>query len=94
MILARHVISALGLALLRGVATHPYCLKDTFKGRDFFDNWTWETLEDPTHGNVNYIDKSSAERSNMSYGRAFAHHQLCYGSYPHVSLQQQICNAR
>lgn len=83
MIFTRHVISVLGLALVRAVVTQAYCLKDTFKGRDFLDdvNWMWETAVDPTHGRVNYVDKSSAERSNLSYGSVFSPHLLCYGSY-------------
>lgn len=77
----RHVIRVFGLAVVRGVVAQAYSLKDTFKGRDFF-SWTWETSDDPTHGHVNYIDKLSAESSNLSYGMAVFPHYLCYSSYP------------
>ncbi|KAG5637031.1 hypothetical protein H0H81_006026 [Sphagnurus paluster] len=44
-----------------------YCLKDNYVGSTFFDKWRWETLDDPTHGRVNYIDKWSAQAGNLSY---------------------------
>lgn len=80
MIFTRHAISVLGLAVVRRAMAQGYFLKDTFRGRDFF-SWTWETSDDPTHGRVNYIDKPSAQSSNLSYGIAFSPHWLCYSSY-------------
>ncbi|KAF8224949.1 hypothetical protein L208DRAFT_1454463 [Tricholoma matsutake] len=44
-----------------------YYLRDSFKGLDFFDNWIWETFDDPTHGRVNYVDMPIAQASNLSY---------------------------
>lgn len=44
-----------------------FTLKDTFIGPGFFDAWTWETIDDPTHGRVNYVDKATAMNSNLSY---------------------------
>ncbi|KAH0589413.1 hypothetical protein H2248_005170 [Termitomyces sp. 'cryptogamus'] len=43
-----------------------YTLQDAYKGHDFFDYWTWEIFADPTHGRVNYIDKSTAISGNLS----------------------------
>ncbi|KIM83377.1 glycoside hydrolase family 16 protein [Piloderma croceum F 1598] len=45
-------------------------IADTFKGRDFFDGFNWETLDDPTDGRVNFVDKSTAMKSNLSFASA------------------------
>jgi len=44
-----------------------YALADKYVGNDFFNHWMWESLDDPTHGRVNYIDKWSARRTNLSF---------------------------
>lgn len=46
-----------------------YRLKDSFAGEDFFNGWTWETFQDPTHGRVNYVDQNAAIAKNLSFGR-------------------------
>ncbi|KAG5342947.1 hypothetical protein C0989_005896 [Termitomyces sp. Mn162] len=48
-----------------------YTLQDAYKGHDFFDYWTWEIFADPTHGRVNYVDKSTAISGNLSTGVSF-----------------------
>ncbi|KAG5645194.1 hypothetical protein DXG03_006712 [Asterophora parasitica] len=55
------------LALSYTTVTRAYCIKDTFMGSNFFDNWRWETIDDPTHGRVNYVDKWAAQAANLSY---------------------------
>ena len=47
-----------------------YLIKDVYSGEDFFDSWTWEAIEDPTHGRVNYVSKEDAIRSGLSYGES------------------------
>ncbi|KZT66401.1 glycoside hydrolase family 16 protein [Daedalea quercina L-15889] len=54
--------------------THPslfsstrYVLADKYVGNDFFNHWAWESIDDPTHGRVNYVSKSSAHRANLSF---------------------------
>ncbi|KAH9942430.1 concanavalin A-like lectin/glucanase domain-containing protein [Epithele typhae] len=36
-------------------------------GNDFFNDWTWETFNDPTHGTVNYVDSQTAQNQNLAY---------------------------
>lgn len=43
-------------------------LADKYVGRDFFDGFNWETMDDPTHGRVNFVDQATALNSNLSYG--------------------------
>lgn len=45
-----------------------FVLKDTYIGNDFYDQWTWETLNDPTHGRVNYVGLREAQRGNLTQG--------------------------
>jgi hypothetical protein len=45
-----------------------YYLNETYCGENFFEGFNWETLDDPTHGRVNYIDKGAAMTSNLSFG--------------------------
>ena len=47
-----------------------YLIKNVYCGEDFFDSWTWEAIEDPTHGRVNYVSKEDAIRSGLSYGKS------------------------
>lgn len=49
-------------------ASANFLLKDSYIGHNFFDGWKWETLDDPTHGRVNYVDEGTARASNLSYG--------------------------
>ncbi|KAF5386130.1 hypothetical protein D9615_002503 [Tricholomella constricta] len=61
------ILSLAFLALVYATITQAYCLKDTYIGSSFFDNWRWETFDDPTHGRVNYVDKWAAQAANLSY---------------------------
>ncbi|EMD37716.1 glycoside hydrolase family 16 protein [Gelatoporia subvermispora B] len=57
---------SLGFVLIRLASGH-YILADSYIGQDFFNDWTWQTMDDPTHGRVNYVDKGTAMASNLSY---------------------------
>jgi hypothetical protein len=65
---AGHVIGALCLAVIPTVLAQSYSLSDTFVGRHFLDAWKWETMDDPTHGRVNYVDQPTAINANLSFG--------------------------
>lgn len=43
-------------------------IKDTYIGNDFLGAFKWETLDDPTHGRVNFVDQSTALGSNLTWG--------------------------
>ncbi|KAI0779399.1 concanavalin A-like lectin/glucanase domain-containing protein [Fomes fomentarius] len=61
-------LSLLPLALMpaRPVSA-TYVLTDTYVGRDFLQSWNWQTMDDPTHGRVNYVDKDTALATNLSF---------------------------
>jgi hypothetical protein len=58
------------------VSAQHYRIKDVFIGQDFFNSWTWETFQDPTHGRVNYVDQATAMAKNLSYGEKLKHFAL------------------
>ena len=37
-------------------------------GSDFFEEFNWETENDPTHGRVNYLTLEQAKAKNLTYG--------------------------
>jgi len=37
-------------------------------GSDFFEQFNWESENDPTHGRVNYLTLEEARAKNLSYG--------------------------
>jgi hypothetical protein len=45
-----------------------YRLQDSIIGYDFLDAFMWETKDDPTHGRVNYVDKATALKDNLTFG--------------------------
>jgi hypothetical protein len=53
------------------VASNLHFLRDTYIGHDFLDTsrWEWETLDDPTHGRVNYVNQSTAIALNLTEGQ-------------------------
>ncbi|KAI0052819.1 glycoside hydrolase family 16 protein [Auriscalpium vulgare] len=54
--------SILVVTLLSGQAlAATYSVVDTYQGSNFFDNFVFETFDDPTHGRVNYVDMSTAQ---------------------------------
>ncbi|KAG2128597.1 glycoside hydrolase family 16 protein [Suillus clintonianus] len=44
-----------------------YTIQDFYQGTDFFNDWDFFTGSDPTGGNVNYQNKSSAESKKLAY---------------------------
>jgi hypothetical protein len=45
-----------------------YSLEKHLAGWDFLNAFKWETLDDPTHGRVNYVDQDTALKTNLTYG--------------------------
>ncbi|KZV62425.1 glycoside hydrolase family 16 protein [Peniophora sp. CONT] len=56
------------LALARLALAGTFSVVDSYEGQDFINEWTFEAIPDPTHGYVNYVDKSTA----VSKGLVFA----------------------
>ncbi|KAA1471764.1 hypothetical protein DENSPDRAFT_837832 [Dentipellis sp. KUC8613] len=54
------------LALTLPASSH-FLLKDNFVGDGFLQAWKWETMDDPTHGRVNYINQTSALQRNLTF---------------------------
>ena len=48
--------------------TQTFRLEKNIVGNTFFDEFVWETIDDPTHGRVNYVNKEWARGMNLSYG--------------------------
>ncbi|KAG8906923.1 hypothetical protein FRB99_005697 [Tulasnella sp. 403] len=52
-----------------------YNLKKLTVGADFFDDFEFQTMDDPTHGRVNYVNASTAIQKRLAYtsngGRQF-----------------------
>lgn len=79
----RTALAALSLAsLLILPASAHFSLTDEYVGRDFLQSWNWESMDDPTHGRVNYLSQTDALNGNLTYGesyvplcRIFADHQ-------------------
>ncbi|EPT04508.1 hypothetical protein FOMPIDRAFT_131833 [Fomitopsis schrenkii] len=56
------------LGALASVATaQVYTLADAYIGGAFFETWEWQTIADPTHGDVNYVDLGTAISQNLTY---------------------------
>ena len=45
-----------------------FALRKNIVGSKFFDDFAWETMDDPTHGRVNYVGMKMARALNLSYG--------------------------
>jgi len=50
------------LSLLSISSGQTYGLKKKYAGATFFDDWNFETFGDPTHGTVNYVNQSYAQK--------------------------------
>jgi len=55
------------LAFSGVLASASYALSDAVVGWDFYGFFNWETMADPTHGRVNYVDQATAQNRNLSY---------------------------
>ena len=53
---------------LVGLATAAtYSLSDSIVGTDFYSQFTFQAIADPTHGRVNYVDEATARAKNLTY---------------------------
>ncbi|KAI0820011.1 concanavalin A-like lectin/glucanase domain-containing protein [Trametes gibbosa] len=64
----RTALAALSLAsiLIISASAH-FVLTDEYIGRGFLQSWNWETLDDPTHGRVNYLSQTDSLNENLTY---------------------------
>jgi len=62
--------SALALSLTRTVSSaSTMCTRElSIVGSDFFNEFNWESKNDPTHGRVNYLTLEEARAKNLVYG--------------------------
>ncbi|KAF6756895.1 glycoside hydrolase family 16 protein [Ephemerocybe angulata] len=44
-----------------------YSLSDNVLGNGFYDAFKWETIDDPTHGRVKYVDQGTSRSQNLTY---------------------------
>lgn len=63
---------ALALSLTRTVSSQFtfYTRALSVVGSDFFEQFNWESENDPTHGRVNYLTLEEARAKNLSYGES------------------------
>jgi hypothetical protein len=54
-------------ASISTVNARNFTLKKEIRGNDFFTDFYWWDYTDPTHGFVDYVSKSTAQASNLSY---------------------------
>jgi len=61
---------ALALSLTRTVSSGFtfYTRELSIVGTDFFEEFNWESENDPTHGRVNYLTLEEARAKNLTYG--------------------------
>ncbi|KAG9100553.1 hypothetical protein FRC06_003969 [Ceratobasidium sp. 370] len=62
---ALSLAAAAAVASLAQAAT--YTVSDTFVGTSFLTNFDHQAIADPTHGRVNYVDQTTAQRLNLTY---------------------------
>ncbi|KAB5591504.1 glycosidase C21B10,07 [Ceratobasidium theobromae] len=61
---------SIGVSVNSGTSSagHPtWGLTDSFCGREFYDGFTFEAMDDPTHGRVNYVDMNTAFERNLTH---------------------------
>ncbi|EIM82836.1 uncharacterized protein STEHIDRAFT_102256 [Stereum hirsutum FP-91666 SS1] len=56
-----------GLSSSSVTSAQAFVLQDVYVGDAFFKGFHWETMNDPTHGRVNYVSQSAARQANLSY---------------------------
>ncbi|KAH7883437.1 glycoside hydrolase family 16 protein [Phlebopus sp. FC_14] len=61
---ARAGIFVLGL-LVKAAFCTTYVKTNHLAGKDFLDAFTWQTIADPVHGRVNYINESVARQDSL-----------------------------
>ena len=65
------LLAAFSLSLTQLARANIFYLKDQWRGKDFFQGWNWETIDDPTHGRVNYVGLAEAQSKNLTNGTSF-----------------------
>ncbi|PCH36174.1 glycoside hydrolase family 16 protein [Wolfiporia cocos MD-104 SS10] len=55
------------VSVLIPAASTQFTLADVYVGNDFFNGWSWQTINDPTNGRVNYVSQGVARGMNLSY---------------------------
>jgi len=62
------LVLALSLTPTVSSASTGYRRELSIVGSDFFEQFNWESENDPTHGRVNYLTLEQAKAKNLSYG--------------------------
>ena len=62
------VFAALSSLISCARADSNFYLEDEWIGDGFFQGWNWETINDPTHGRVNFVSQAEARDKNLTYG--------------------------
>jgi hypothetical protein len=65
-------LAALSLSLTQHAGANIFYLQDQWRGKDFHRAWNWETIDDPTHGRVNYVSLEEAQSKNLTSGTSFS----------------------
>jgi len=60
------------LSLTQHAGANFFYLKDQWRGNDFYRGWNWETIDDPTHGRVNYVSLEEAQSKNLTSSTSFS----------------------
>jgi len=69
--LSSFLVLALSLTHVVGSASTCYKRELSVVGSDFFEEFNWESNDDPTHGRVNYLTMDEARDKNLTYGLSF-----------------------
>ncbi|KAJ3283064.1 hypothetical protein HK104_010566 [Borealophlyctis nickersoniae] len=59
------VATSLAVILAAGSSVSAYRLVDDWSGNAFFDQFNFETANDPTHGYVDYVDRNTAQQQGL-----------------------------
>lgn len=62
------LVFALSLPPTVNSASALYKHKLSIIGPQFFEQFDWESRDDPTHGRVNYLTLEEARANNLTYG--------------------------
>ncbi|KIJ49472.1 glycoside hydrolase family 16 protein [Sphaerobolus stellatus SS14] len=66
-ILTHLVYGTILIPFTRGIdIPFPFVLTDTYIGNDFFNKFEFMTIDDPTHGRVNYVSKEEAIQKGLA----------------------------
>ncbi|WVF66054.1 hypothetical protein IAT40_000792 [Kwoniella sp. CBS 6097] len=60
-------LCAISLPIFQPVLSATYTLSRSWSGEAFYNDFEWQTFDDPTHGRVNYVDQDTAKAQNLSW---------------------------